>query len=348
MMIRRSTTRRAGVSLMEVLVGFGIMAIGVTSVITLFPFAALTLGQALRDDRTTTCAVTADGFLRDYHHRYVVERDQSNPPATEPYFVAFDNPYTILPAPVHPVFGASLTPPRPNEPSYPVFLDPMGYVARSGRADQMWVGDPLTAANALTGIPRRTLSITDPISAAATAAPLSLRLCSQIDGLSYDTDGRVPPNPSDMRELRYNWLWVLQRPVNRDRYTVRMQVVVFDKRAHLYAPPKSEEVLGGALFVPGETAITNVPAGTEIRKGTWVMDATIDPVRGLRHAEFYRVLAVTETSATTVALDVHKPISRPDGLVNPGNTSIYAYTGTLVVLPGVADVYERPVLNANP
>jgi hypothetical protein len=335
MMICRSTTRRAGVSLMEVLVGFGIMAIGVTSVITLFPFAALTLGQALRDDRTITCAVTADGFLREHHLRRVVEAEQNGAISTEPYHVAFDNP------------GGGLPPPLPNQPSYPVALDPMGYAARSGRTDRDWIGDPLTAPTAMTLVPRRTLSTADPANN-LNAIPLSQRLCSQIDGLTYNDDGQVSSNPADMRELRYNWMWVLQRPVNRDRYTVRMQVVVFDKRAHLYAPPKVETVLGGALFVPGETAITNVPAGTEIRKGSWVMDATILPAQGLRHAEFYRVVSVTEQANGTVALDVHKPIARPDGLINPAAPWTYQYTGTLVFMPAVADVYERPVMSASP
>src|SRR5215207_6827030 len=97
MMICRSTTRRAGVSLMEVLVGMGIMAIGVTSVVTLAPFAALTLGQALKDDRTVTCAVTADGFLRDHHTRYVIEAEQNGGVSNEPYHRAFDNPGGGLP-----------------------------------------------------------------------------------------------------------------------------------------------------------------------------------------------------------------------------------------------------------
>ena len=45
-------------------------------------------------------------------------------------------------------------------------------------------------------------------------------------------------------------------------------------------------------------------------------------------------------------LEVHKPVTRPDGLVNMANTGIYAYTGQLVVMPGVVDVFERPNLTA--
>jgi hypothetical protein len=144
-------------------------------------------------------------------------------------------------------------------------------------------------------------------------------------------------------------MWVLQRPVETDLYTVRMQVVVYDRRVHLYAPAKAEAVYQNVTFTPGETTITGIPNTAEIRKGTWVMDATTgadSAGRLLRHAEFYRVLSVTDVGGGAVALEVHKPVTRPDGLVNLGNTVLYQYSGTLVVLPAVADVFERPPLTA--
>jgi hypothetical protein len=228
------------------------------------------------------------------------------------------------------------------EPSYPVFVDPMGVAAGRGP-----VGD-----SGQTGIPRVNLQVWDPQTQQmiSMSQQMALRFCSLMDSLTFD-DGKVPSNPTDMRELRYNFAWALQRPVNRDRYTVRMQVVVFNKRAPLYTPQGSEAVYGNVRFTPGEATIYNVPANTEIRKGTWVMDATLaankdgDGVtRQLRHAEFYRVVSVTDQGNGTVTLEVHKPIARPDGMINLSATSTYAYQGTLVVMPGVADVFERPNL----
>ncbi len=327
MMIRRSTGRRPGLSLMEVLVGFGILGIAVPAVITLYPFSALTLGQALRDDRTSTCAVTADGLLRDIHTRYVVEVGNGS----EPYFQALDTP---LPGP---------NGPGPNEPSCPVLVDPMGFYARSGAP----LGDGGAAK-----IPRVSLQMIEAYPNLSVRQSLSLRLCSQMDGLGYDEDGNVPYSAA-MRELRYNWLWVVQRPVNRDRFTVRMQVVVFDKRAHLYAPPRSEAVYPNISFIPGETSILNVPATAELRKGSWVMDATLlnqtdgDGIqRTLRHAEFYRVLSVSDAANGTLTLEVHRPISRPDGQYSAAVPSPYQYVGTLVSMPAVADVFERPLMTA--
>lgn len=332
-MIYRSTSRRRGASLVEVLVGFGILGIGVTSVITLFPFSALTLGQALRDDRTTTCAIMADHLVRDTHTRNVVEPGDRN--ALEQYHTRMDNPGTSI-------GGIPLPPLRPdaNGPSYPVFVDPMGVVAGRGP-----VGD-----NGETGLPRVSLRIV------GTNPTMALRYCSLMDSMTFDEDGHVPGG-FDMRELRYNFAWMFQRPNNRDRYTVRMQVVVYNKRAHLYAPPGSESVTT-ARFTPGETAITNVPITADVRKGGWVLDASIGntvdafdrQTRMLRHAEFYRILSVTEVldvnGNPTYSLEVHKPVTRADGLIYPPDTSLYAYTGLLVSMPGVADVFERPNLTA--
>jgi hypothetical protein len=337
MMIRRPAPRRSGLSLMEVLVGFGILGVGVTCVVTLFPFSALTLGQAMKDDRTASCAITADGELRDNYRANVVEVLQAGGTPIEPYYTALNNPQT----------NPGLPAPNPTEPSYPVFLDPMGVAARPSTT--LGFGQPV--GDTSTGIPRVTLNFI--AASGASANTVALRFCSQMDGLTFDDNGNVDTSKiAEMRELRYNWLWVLQRPVNRDRSTIRMQVVVFDKRAHMYAPPGSEAIVpaataAGIQFTPGQTSITNVSNTAQLRKGGWVMDAgnlTVGVTAAaplMRQAEFYRLLSVTDLGNGSLALEVHKPIVRADGGTG-------TYTAALVSFPGVADVFERPVLSANP
>ena len=325
-MIRHATTRRPGTSLMEVLVGFGILGIAVTSVITLFPFSALTIGQALRDDRTTTCAVMADGEFRDVHRRFVV--DPGDDKTTEYYHRVMDNP--ALPG----AAGRATRPAGPadsTEPSYAVFVDPMGIAAGRGP-----VGD-----GGQTLIPRTSLQLV------GGNDQMALRYCTLLDSLSFDEDGKVQQS-YDMRELRYNWAWMLQRPVNRDRYNVRLQVVVFSNRAHKYKPPLSEAVYQ-ATFTPGETAIRGVPGTAEIRKGSWVLDATVssDANGLLRQGEWYRVVSVTDGANGTYSLEVHKPVARVGFTVNPANTGAGAYTGTLVSMPGVAEVFDRDPLTGS-
>ena len=322
--------QRPGTSLLEVLVGLGIMAVGAISAFVLFPLSTINVGRALLDDRTTTCAVTADGQLRDIH-RQTAALEMATANSGELYFRALDNPGAVG------VAGAPvLTALDADRPSYPVIIDPMGYGARNPPS-RTAIGD-----GGETLIPRVNLNLLNGDNR------LALRFCSQMDGLSYSEDGVAnAANPSELRELRYNWLWVVQRPVNRDRYNLRMQIVVFDKRAHLYAPPGSEAV-ATANFTAGTTTIDNVPQTAEVRKGSWVMDATMGTDgagRPLRHAEFYRVVSVTDTG-TSYTLEVHKPITRPDGLGTL--TAPVAHTGNLVVMPGVAEVFERPMLTAAP
>lgn len=304
---------RAGTSLLEVLVGLGIMAVGAIGAFVLFPLSAINVSRALIDDRTTTCAVTADGQLRDVHRKVVDSKG-----AGETYFGA-------------------LGPANGEGPSLPVVIDPMGFYAR--------FGSPIGDAGETT-ISRVNLTT-------LTSNTLALRYCSQMDGLTFNEGGQVPGG-LDMRELRYNWLWVVQRPVNRDAYTLRMQVVVFDRRTHMYAPPGTEAVYGKTgpviTFVPGTSTITGVPATAEVRKGSWVMDGTIgaDAMgRQLRHAEFYRITSVTDAGDGTVVLETHRPIVRADGLVDRAVPTNYKYDGVLVVMPAVVEVFERPLLTDN-
>ncbi len=318
--------KRRGATLLEVLIGFLILSVGAVSVFTLFPFAALTVSFAMKDDRTTTCAITADAIIRDTH-RQVVEAGDTG--TTEPYHHLMDNPGDFARSPTGAASGLPPLTKLDSGPSYPVYVDPMGNVAGRGA-----VGD-FGAAR----VPRVTLGIVLNQPATVQQA-FSQRLCSQMDGLSFDENGVVQPGV-DMREMRYNFAWMLQRPSNRDRFTVRQQVIVYDRRAHLYAPSGSEVVSGrGAVtLTPGETTITGVPLNFELRKGSWVLDAG-DPEGGvLRHAEFYRVVSINEV-AGSYTIEVHKPVTRPDGLPN-------GYNARLVFISAIADVFERPLLTAS-
>ena len=44
-------TRRPGITLLEVLIAIFVMGIGMLALLTLFPLGALSMAQALRDDR---------------------------------------------------------------------------------------------------------------------------------------------------------------------------------------------------------------------------------------------------------------------------------------------------------
>jgi hypothetical protein len=307
--------RRNALSLIEVLTAIFIMGLGVISILTLFPLGAMRMAQAFRDERSALAAANADQFMRTYWRQYVVET--SSP---DPLVLALDNP------------GGGLPPSNPHEPSYPVFVDPMGYVARNGLPNQNWIGDSPN----LSRIPRRTVQLVGSNPSAC------LALCSLKDGVYFDEGG----NPID-RELRYNYLWVIQRPINANRTTAHLTVVVFDRRAPMYAPPRSEQVFHGVNWTPGDQAVVIPGVNSnqlEIRSGDWIVDGTIyDPTStalgrpGIRHARFYRVTAIADVP-NGVQIDLQSPILPPSDNGGP-------YIGTLIVLRGISGVFVRSPLN---
>ncbi len=87
----RRTLHRPGVTLTEVLVAMFVMAIGMISLLTLFPLGAMQVGQALRDDRCRQTALQADAYMRSHWRHNVVEVLNSNNSPIEPYFWAMDD-----------------------------------------------------------------------------------------------------------------------------------------------------------------------------------------------------------------------------------------------------------------
>ncbi len=126
-------------SLVEVLVGFGILGIGVTSVITLFPLLRVDAGAG-RSRTTAPPPVPRwpTARLRDVHQHNVVEPEQDRLKTKtgtgnrEDYFVNFSKPAGLT----------ALSPADPL-PRYPVYVDPMGYYAvwpdpESRRSQRNW------------------------------------------------------------------------------------------------------------------------------------------------------------------------------------------------------------------
>jgi hypothetical protein len=306
-------TRRSGLTLVEVLTALFILALGVIAILTLFPLGAMQFAQAIRDSRSTESAFNADQYMR------TVWKNQFEPGATpEAFYASFTTPV-----------GGGLTPltgENAKGPSYPVAVDPMGYVARQStpspsnpRAVREWIGDDRTFVR----IPRHTLN------SVGTNSQYALRLCSLMDTMGFQEGV-----PNGDRELRYNWLWVLQQPNITDPKTANMTVVVFDRRAHLHATLGAEDVLQASNTTPGLSSVTfdAFNAETKILPGTWIMDGTTTNSfrRGIRNANFYRVTAVNGNS-----VELQTPIKTPtDGIAAP-------YTATFVVWRGVSGVYVR-------
>lgn len=319
-------------SLTEVLVALFILTLGVIGILTMFPLGAAQMALAVRDDRSAQAAVIADGYMRTYWRTQIVEQSGG----TDPFFQAFTNPSVINSS--LPSIQATAT-----QPSYPVVIDPMGNLITSRTGI---FGDQSSP----TLIPRTSLNgITSQTSLFA------YRTCSLVDNLGYNDNG----TPTGDSEMRYNWLWVLQRPLNQSApspgaYTANMTVVVFDRRPFLYPPATTpfEVVIPNASFTTGYTTVTiNLSAGQQapdLRQGSWVMDATILNPTGqlpIRQANFYRVVSMAQnpSNPAQMLVELQTPIVAPVGYSSSG----YTYTGTLVSIRGVSGVFVRPPLTPN-
>ena len=180
---------RAGLSLMEALVALFIMAIGMISLLTLFPLGAIQMGRALRDDRCAQCAWQGDGVVRTWWQVEVADKSGA---ATVPYYSALDGT------------GANAVPPSSSGPSNVVAIDPIGWW--SGRSNQNLAGS---------GIVRASSGLTNNLRT-------SIRACSLMDDVFFNEQAN-PDTVSGsvagrvVRQGRYNWMALIQRPVNADR-----------------------------------------------------------------------------------------------------------------------------------
>jgi prepilin-type N-terminal cleavage/methylation domain-containing protein len=313
-------TRRPGLTLTEVLVTLAILAFGVLAILTLFPLAASQMAIAVREDRSAQAANAADGYFRAYWKSQVVEYGGS----TEPFYTALDDPDGTGPTPAA----------GPNEPSYPVFIDPIGVNTRGSG----WMGDSTTSA------PRRSLNL---LGGNPTQA---FRVCSQMDSLGYDDNG----HPLADRELRYNWSWVIQRPLNSNKFSATMSVLVYDFRPNFFLPAGSEGVFasGGTNgVVPGSTSLTltyNAGVAPNVKPGSWIMDVTDPTVAGnpannkIRHANAYQIVSATpDMSGNAMYLELQTPLKKAN------DPAVGAYNGRFLVLKGVSNVYQRAPLGSD-
>jgi hypothetical protein len=261
--------------------------------------------------------------------------------------------------------------PRSNPAaSYPVMIDPLGYLARSATSpEQRWVGrDYAFRTGAMANfipIPRRNLSTStattkpDPTEVnfppqmlGNTGLGNAVQTCCLIDDFGFQPNGTAgdPANPGGLtRQGRYSWAAILQRPNITVPDVVTLKVMVFDGRPPLLASPDDEVVIRGIAITPGVRSLTlSVPnRGADqtplVRKGGWIMDGTIDTANAIRHANFYRIVGVTEEpdpgnpNHTRFTLDLETEFKRTDGRTDPYVASIYLFAG-------LAEVFERPAL----
>jgi len=356
-MTRTPAARRPGLGLLEVIVAMFVMALGMISLLTLFPLGAIQMGQALRDARAAETAMQADTAMRLWWQREVVER----PGVEDPAFYVMDNPddpwqgftahntapnFAITPQ------GAVAVNPTDTVNSFPVYIDPLGWQARSG-LDKPWLAGPpgVPVSVPPLRIPRRTvrsLYLGNPVS--PPLAP-TFRGTTMMDDITFSEAGvpdttasGSPLAPPVVRQGRYNWAAVIQRPVNVNRNVADLKILVFDGRPPGTAQVNAEVVLAattvptGVATQPPTQIVVPVNAANPppIRRGGWIMDGSVDAgPNGRRLAKFYRVQGL-EDQGTQFVIDLQTPMVGYTG-ATPVPFQLYAFKGLL-------EVFDRPQL----
>jgi Tfp pilus assembly protein PilV len=302
--------RRGAFSLTEVLVATFVLALGLMALLTLFPLGALTMGQAIQDDRAALTAANGMAALQ------------------------------VWDAHLDPGVAAATTQDLPpnwpaDAPGWAVYVDPVG--ARSFAAPGHLGGTPATrikrvSVQKLTNLP------------AALQNQATYGWCVLLDDLSFTDQGTPalgddPANPRIAWEGRYSWAALLRRPAHSSAVT-EVSVVVYRGRAislNASLTPAGEDVFAvSPAAVVGSTTLTLRFNGTPpgIRAGGWILDATPEPGHGL----FYRVGSV-DVAADRMEVELQTPVRGPArGTAAPQPP----YTITQVmVLANVAEVFDK-------
>jgi len=330
------TMRRTGTTLVEVLVAIFVMAIGLLTLLTLFPLGALSMSQAIKDNRTGQCAANAAACAAAFGLRNddkVVNQFDAqsgpNPYKRDVFREALPHLANGTPDPRLPVL-------MDGNPSYPVLVDPQGVLLGATSYGDMGAASP--------GFPRRIPRFIWGPDANPFPRPTQFRYSwswfANQDDMTF-VDG-IPPTALE-REGRYTWMYLLKRKDVAKTTVVDLTVVVSSGRPFqvLGAGLAGETTFGSVIFDPA-TSLVKVPfTGTppDFKKGQWVLDSSppTPPVAGSTrldtHGYFYRIVGVsgpiTEAGQTKMVLELQNPPKE------------FAGNGKLTLFEHVVEVFEK-------
>jgi hypothetical protein len=351
----------------EVLVAIFVMAIGLISLLVLFPLGALTMAQALKDGRTAQAAANAFAIAEARGIRF----DPNLFPNNKPYDLLTDPTMSnnlsggvvMSGFPVN-LYGATIAVPGGTNaitnsgihngpssvaaspydgPGYPVYVDPIGVNLAS------------TSLPGLPGfqIPRVT------VSGIATLAD-AYRWFSLQDDLTFNSGDPTPGSAYLLggstveREGRYTWAYLLRRPKYGINSMVDLTVVVYSGRPQqlplgetAFAPNTGKSWTNGINFDPSTNKVNLPYTGVKppVTKGTWILDATMvnDNYEPDPHGFFYRVVGVSDgpvvSGVPSVDLELQAPPRMPTQYLD-AKRNLHTY-GVLVIMDNVVEVFDK-------
>lgn len=276
--------RRPAATLMEVLIAMFIMSIGMLALLALFPIGALSMAQALKDDRCAASASMAEQMAIAHNVRH--------DPNVTALLNALDAPLLAL-----------------NQPSLmgqPIYVDPYGTIDNFQSAGPPPLGTPLGAGFGSPGIARTTPSFI------GTSIPLADRWFSLPDDITFAANGTPELTGGAFldRGRRYTWAYLLRRAQAGNDQAIHLNVVVYAGRTT--GIPSPEPVHAAAPQAPNGVLIASI---VDLRRGNWILDTTLNPTTGSIHGDFYRVTNIQDIGGTTL-LEV-QPNLQPHALSTP-------------------------------
>jgi hypothetical protein len=364
---------RKAATLVEVLVAMFVMAIGMVTLLALFPLGVLSMAQAIKDDRCALAAGNAAAIESAWDFRHGAPfLSGASPgtlnyapyynPTTSAYWAQDPNNATGNPNATVPPGAPSPLPKVPSGSGYPLYFDPVGL--NNGAPFMLGAVSPSAANQPWSPGIQRVFQFTtsganshpiaaNPLTAtgASTALDWHTRWFTLLDDVTFENNGVPSPgdpgggvgNQSIAREDRYSWAYVFRYlncnpaagppPPIPAPDQVEESIVVYSGRPQLAA-----EQAFPAQWTNNNTTVTVNFAGLPkpaIRKGSWILDNTVIAPGGIVNANgfFYRVVNVTEFATT---MDLELLTSGRRGNNNTPNAFI-------VVMDGVVEVFDKPV-----
>lgn len=381
---------------MEVMVATGIMAIGLVCIMALFPIGAVNMARAITQDRSTTHGVNSDQTFRYYWKAAWNDPNGGNIRASnadayyfsqEPMLWAFENHpnknYGINGTIPAGAAAASVGLPTLSQPSFPVLVDPVGFLTKAGTNDQFLIAGQSVLPSRTTL--RRCINVNggywyDPTLPSPPApgpwpnppfpypqfsppTPV-VRNTALLDDMTFARPGdgstfSVMGEPADFtgqieRAGRYNVAWLVYRPRNDIPAEANVSVLVYAARSATDTP--SQETAFNAYAAPGQKNILVQLGGQVIpnlRRGGWIaFHRIIRPPTNAPQAfvpymtfDFYRVSGINSDIAGFLALELESPI-KP---ALPGTYAIdqtYGPSGIAVVFDNLVEVFDRGTVSA--
>lgn len=345
------TQKRPGVTLIEVLVATGILAIGIISIMALFPIGAVSMVRAINQNRASDHAANSDAMLRFYWKRAWLDTngggvrplDQAILASNEPMIAYLDRHPTDLPLP-----APSRIPATSSQPSFPVMVDPIGVRTQSGASNNAVGGFP--------GVLPTRVGL-----AAANDIRSTIRVSTLLDDLTFDKNGEPSAASGQLeRGGRYNVAWMIQRPKNNIPHEVHVRVLIYGGRSPTDTPSSEVAIIsyvdGYSDTIDPKPNTIRVPYGVQskpaVKKGSWIGFAVaLQPLGGtvIPGFDFYRVAAITDDSSMQMTIELEQPVRNYSssqfvaGTYAAGTGTI---TGVLVVFDNLIEVFDRGIMSA--